>query len=768
MILEEHHKFRDSGGKQGQRADLSQLDLRGHSLRGADLRQAILQGTDLSHTDLRQADLTGADLRSARLVKADITAARLNHADLRDASLHQVRGRRADFAHADLRNADLSEAQFQGAEFPRAKLAQADFRRTVLRDTNLTDADLTDARNLLPVQFGGALLSGAKLPGAIAFNEGLGNVAEASKTTQNLFTSILFVCAYAWLTVASTSDPQLLNNAAPASSRLPILGTDIPLPRFFAVAPLLLLCMYIYQHLGLQRLWEELSELPAAFPDGRQLDKKSYPWLLNALVRAHTPRLRDHRSHLSRWQARISVLLAWGLVPGTVFLMWARYLRGQDWICTSLHVMLLAAAIGVGSGFGRLAASTLRGAELKKFLWNRAWKDARAHSGLVALLAASIFGILSYGAIEGVNPAMAAYKVPMPESTGWAALNPKFWVPQLFMLVGYCPFAQLDDAVISIKPPNWTVTRKEPDGPTESGRPAEIAAVRGADLAGRKLRYASAYNVFLVKAYLKHADLQRSDLRAADLRAADLRDANLFGANLRDANLNEAVLRRADLGKARLFATHLNQTDFTSANLRDASLEEALIDATRFSGANLSGAILKSLDLRSAIFTKTESVPAARLAGADLSSALLQGADLAGVDLSGARLEGARLGRRSDLPAQSPSASDALELERSLDPADRGRTRLEGAILNQAILDRADLSDADLRGADLRNASLKGTNLRGAILVGADLRGADLSTTTGLEQADLQGIISDAATNWPRSWPDSQPRISAQPPNPRL
>src|SRR5207302_7749231 len=132
-----------------------------------------------------------------------------------------------------------------------------------------------------------------------------GNVADASRSTQSLLTSILLACAYAWLTVASTTDAQLLNNAAPPSSRLPILGTDIPLVRFYAVAPLLLLCLYVYFHLGLQRLWEELADLPAVFPDGRPLDKKAYPWLMNVLVRAHAARLKENRSHLSRWQGRI-------------------------------------------------------------------------------------------------------------------------------------------------------------------------------------------------------------------------------------------------------------------------------------------------------------------------------------------------------------------------------------------------------------------------------------------------------------------------------
>ena len=189
-----------------------------------------------------------------------------------------------------------------------------------MREAGLADADLADASGLLTDQLGGTNLGGARLPSTLAGFEGLANVAEVSKSSQNLFTTIILICGYTWLTIASTTDVQLLNNDAPASSRMPILGIDIPLVRFYMAAPLLLLCLYLYFQLGLQRLWEELADLPAVFPDGRTLDKKAYPWLLNALVRSHLPRLRASRTRLSRWQSRFSMVLAWGLVPLTIAL----------------------------------------------------------------------------------------------------------------------------------------------------------------------------------------------------------------------------------------------------------------------------------------------------------------------------------------------------------------------------------------------------------------------------------------------------------------
>uniref|UniRef100_UPI001D0DC074 pentapeptide repeat-containing protein n=1 Tax=Candidatus Magnetaquicoccus inordinatus TaxID=2496818 RepID=UPI001D0DC074 len=64
---------------------LSYLDLRGVSLRLADLYAA-----DLRRSDLRGADLWGANLGYARLDEADLRGALLLHANLQGANLHQV------------------------------------------------------------------------------------------------------------------------------------------------------------------------------------------------------------------------------------------------------------------------------------------------------------------------------------------------------------------------------------------------------------------------------------------------------------------------------------------------------------------------------------------------------------------------------------------------------------------------------------------------------------------------------------------------------
>ena len=75
-ILERHRKLL-VGEDGGQRADLSEADLRYANLCGADLRYADLCGANLSGANLSGADLSGADLRYADLRYADLCGANL-------------------------------------------------------------------------------------------------------------------------------------------------------------------------------------------------------------------------------------------------------------------------------------------------------------------------------------------------------------------------------------------------------------------------------------------------------------------------------------------------------------------------------------------------------------------------------------------------------------------------------------------------------------------------------------------------------------------
>src|ERR1700683_1061073 len=496
-----------------------------------DLSGANLHGKDLVERNLRDADLTGADLSSAIL------------------------------SDADLRRANLRGADLRGATFDGSNLFDAS-----LRETNLQGVDLSVAkRGLQTEQLAGADLTGATLPPELAkLYDSLENVNNISESARKLFLAVLAACLYSWLTIATTTDVNLITNRA--SSPLPIIQTSIPIFGFYWVAPLLLLCVYFYFHFYLQKLWEELGSLPAILPDGRPLHAKIDPWLLNDLVRAHLPKLSADRPFLSYLQLWISVLLAWWVVPVTMFLFWGRYLPRHERTGTTFHVALLAISLAAALRLYRLAVGTLRGAERGPIGWRSVSANRRGYQmAAFAVAVGVLFGIVSWGARWGVPSDAPVLGIPPLHRSDRGGVTGRLtWVPRLMALVGYSPFLDLTGAEVYQKKSNWNNHEKD------------IDAVVGAQLKGANLRYAVAPEAFFNGAYMEGADLSGADLHDADFRdaklfGATLNAADLSSANLYQANLKAADLRAADLSSANVGMTHLGYSDLRGA--RNLNLE---------------------------------------------------------------------------------------------------------------------------------------------------------------------------------------------------
>ena len=665
-------------------------------------------------------------------------------------------GKRAVLTGATLNDADFGEANLTDADFQRAELRRANFgkarmRRTNLRETDLQNANLEETNFLLSAQIAGADVAGAKLPEAIADFEGLKIIAEATSNAQKVFIAMLGGCLYCWLTTGTTKDAALLTNSA--SSPLPVIGTALPIVGFYLVAPVVLVALYFYFHLNMQRLWEALADLPAVFPDGRPLDKVADPWLLNGFVRAHFFRLRDERPPLSRMQQWLSILLAWCAVPVTLFVFWGRYLLRHHLLGTLLHVGLLAASIGGGWTFYRLARATLRGAPRKPFVWGDARKDGRIYKRIAGVSGACLFGVIFY---------LVSAKVI--EGGGWGTLG--FWRLAAGSLqeIGFRPFADLGRQDVSTKPSNWT------------GDVKEYPLVKSANLPQANMQYANAYLAFLVNA----------DMRQADLSKANLSEANLWNADLSDAKLLNADLSNAHLSKANLSNAHLSGADLSKADLSDANLPNAHLSNANLSGADLSKAKLWSADLSDANLSEADlseaELDGANLSGADLSKADLLKTKLSLADLSRAKLWNADL---SDAKLSNADLSEAELYAANLSGADLtaarlSKTKLSGADLSKAKLwngstfSDAKLSHADLSGADLYGANLSGADLTAAPanLSGADpatklskanlseanldkasLTGVDLRNTEGLTKSQLKKAKTDGYTLLPADLP---------------
>jgi uncharacterized protein YjbI with pentapeptide repeats len=406
-------------------------------------------------------------------------------------------------------------------------------------------------------------------------------VKEISQNARKIFFAMLLGCVYSWLTIATTTDVRLLTNTA--SSPLPIIGTEIPIAWFYIAAPLVLICLYFYFHLYLIKLWESLSELPAIFPDGRRLDERAYPWLLNGLVRRHFELLKKDRPFIAYVQEWLSIFLAWWVVPITMVAFWFRFIPRHDWWGTGFHIGLIVISVAFTLIFLGLCSKIFQGLIKTQLEFKNFWYYNRIYYGFIAFLTFIIFILLSNGAINGI----------IPESKHISKMKHdriEEIVPWSFNKFGFDVFANFNEKSVSEKPINYMQIDKS----------ERIESVSGANLDGRNLNYADMTGAFLVKANFRNASLQKAYLGYASLQKANLWLANLQKANLSGANLQEADLGFANLQEADLYRVNLQEANLSGAHLQKALLWYTNLQKTDLGGADLQEAFFLNADLTGA------------------------------------------------------------------------------------------------------------------------------------------------------------------------
>ena len=485
----------------------------------------------------------------------------------------------------DLSGFDLAHASLRRVTFRNVKFGNCDLSEAELREAVLSGADLSAVTGFLePQQLAGTNLTGAKLPeSSLELFEDLDVVKGVSANAQKLFITMLAACLYSWLTIATTSDVNLVVNRA--TSPLPIIGTSIPIVGFYFVAPLLLLVIYFYFHLYLQKLWDGMGSLPAIFPDGRPLQAKADPWLLSDLVRSHASRLRLDRPFLSYLQKWISIALAWWAVPFTLILFWGRYLRRHDLVGTTLHCVLTAICVSGAIFLYLLAGATLRGDSRRPFVWKAALRQPRAWRPIFfAVLSGIVFVFVSVSAVDGMRLGVAGRDWwPAAEVSPIPNLSPRRWIPAAMEKIGNAPFADLRGASL-------TATAESPIEKSDAKKgDAEEADDKG-DAVKRKIK----------KDDTTPNPAQGLQLSGIDLRFADMRGSNLQGAILTGARLEWADLLKAKLTGAELAGARMDNADLLGADLTNADMSGASLNGANLNQADLAGAELQYADLRGA------------------------------------------------------------------------------------------------------------------------------------------------------------------------
>jgi uncharacterized protein YjbI with pentapeptide repeats len=406
-------------------------------------------------------------------------------------------------------------------------------------------------------------------------------------------------------------------------------------------------------------LWGSMSGLPAVFKDGQTLEKDG-PWYLMGLVRRHFRWMREGRSPFWVLETIVATVLAYWVVPATLFLFWLRYLVRQDFRGTLLHAFLLTLSVAAATCVPTIVARVLQPGDL---LWQKSKNLLRlsfttARAALITGCALLVFSL-------GVNRGLPSDRNVAAQHSPTSVLR---WASEAMQSIGYRPYAELTEATLSGPPPhgNWSEEA--------------LAAVPGAKLNEMNLRFARAY-----KAYLVNAKLWRANLEGAYLSEADLR-----GANLREAVLRDAILDRVLASKTVMVSADASRVNFTGADLRGADLSFATLESALMSNAKLGGASLYAVDLRNAQMLRAD-LSRADMRDTKMEHAVLSFADLEQTDFSSAKLTEANM---------------------------------SGAQFKGTILMDADIRNADLRGAYFNGAIFRGAEISGANVAGADLRGA--------------------------------------------
>src|SRR5229473_2885367 len=414
-------------------------------------------------------------------------------------------GQRALLHRMNLAGADLSMANLRGASLVRSNLQNANLLGTELRGANLMGANLYGAEGLWFGRLGGTNLFDSVLPDSISAVDSSKAIGDATKIARWFYFFTVGVSLLCCALIAFTTDVRLLLNASAVPAAR--LGNVLPMTGLYLGGPLVLLTLSLRFHFLLLRLWGSMAALPAVFPDGQTLEKDG-PWYLMGLVRRHFRWQGESRSAMTAFETVLSTVLAYWIVPATLFFFWLRYLPRQDFRGTLLHVLLMTLSVATATSLPFVVSRVLRPGDIRlpktKNILRMILGTTRA-----ALATGCILFLFSLGVNRGLpfDRATAADESPA---------DVRRWAAMVFQSVGYRPYADLTEATLE--------------------------GITGARLNQMNMRFARGYRAFLINAKLWRANLDGAYLSEADLRGANLREALLRSAILDRAQLTHAIL----------------------------------------------------------------------------------------------------------------------------------------------------------------------------------------------------------------------------------
>ena len=420
------------------------------------------------------------------------------------------------------------------------------------------------------------------------------NIEEVSKNAAKVYLVYLGFLAYAALTAISTPDRGLILND---KAHLPIVNIDVSANGFFIVAPLMVMGLFLYLQLYLQRQMRLVAFLNAQYEpmQGRRL----YPWIVNIAAFPDSGFLGT----LQRLAVALCIWIAPVIVLNVISISYIRK-----------HAPLGVYSVAVLALLGTLAVV---------FFW-KAYGAKNAGKGrTLAWIAIAVVVTFELFVLVGVIP-WALRGAPAPYSY-WTA------TARSFVCVDLSYQKLVNEPSVDYQNLHWQNMKEA----RLEGANLTASVLKRADLSNARLQGAILDQVNLQKARLRHANLEDAALMNASLEGTDLFSANLNRANLFDASLEGAKLRSAQLVSADLPDAKLQGADLSGANLRRANLvrssfegaelQNADLQGAAFEGANLRGADLSGAKLKDSLgLTVSQLATTKTLYGADLPAHLLE------------------------------------------------------------------------------------------------------------------------------------------------
>lgn len=391
----------------------------------------------------------------------------------------------------------------------RGKTFSGSMRGTNLSGRDLTLADFSEACDLSEGLFAGANLAGAKFPaGLTLFDGAIKSATELCATASKLTISLLLTTAFVLLTIAGSKDQDLYLGG---TAKLPVVDVEVSTSTFYLVAPILMLVIYLALQMSLAKLWQTVTSMPEILPNGVRRESVTLPWLLSDYI----PNSRALRSSASRFRSGVFSALLWWVPPAMFIPIWWKYLHHRDPKISSIHGLVLVAAIGLAIAFSsRILTLQPVGSEGKDQSGNRQiWKLVRW-----CAISAAVFAMVTGAALLPAH---------LPPTTPSYLNRLDDWLGPFF---GSETSPHIERTDISRRLPGWS-----------SASPAE--SVVSGDLSDKDLSRAVFTDVFAAGSVFDNSNLSEAKMDRVDLEHASFSGAILYKTHFFDCDLSRAIFR---------------------------------------------------------------------------------------------------------------------------------------------------------------------------------------------------------------------------------